>query len=319
MKAGKSLLAILIIVASGCKAPEKTKCSDSESASIKIDKRAVGQLYVVGHVRDSKSQEAIVYATLIFLDSNGKQFGVQTDAEGKFIMKDIPAGSYALTVSATEYDVLNRPIQLTGGNEHNLEINLVKKILMVEKPVIYLYPVTQQQVRVRLDFDGELTHTYPQYPEAGWTVTAAPEGTLIDDKGMEYYSLFWEGIPEKQWTASDGFVVAGKGTAAFLEEKLAYLGLNRREANEFILHWLPRMENNAFNLIHFSGKAYEETAKLNITPGPETVIRVMMLTQPLKSKIEFPLQDLSGFGKERKGFTVVEWGGAEVECVREGI
>jgi hypothetical protein len=115
-----------------------------------------------------------------------------------------------------------------------------------------------------------------------------------------------------------GFVVAGKETAGFLEEKLAFFGLNRREANEFILHWLPRMEDNASNLIHFSGKAYEEEAKLTITPTPESIIRVMMLTQPLKTKIELPLQDLSRLKKIRRGFTGVEWGGAEVDIVEQG-
>ena len=40
-----------------------------------------------------------------------------------------------------------------------------------EKPVIYLYPETETEVTVQLDFDGELTCTYPAY-DNGWTVTA---------------------------------------------------------------------------------------------------------------------------------------------------
>lgn len=47
------------------------------------------------------------------------------------------------------------------------------------KPVIYLYPEEETQVSVRLDFDGELTSTYPSY-EDGWTVDASPDGTLTD-------------------------------------------------------------------------------------------------------------------------------------------
>ena len=31
-----------------------------------------------------------------------------------------------------------------------------------EKPVIYLYPEKEQEVSVRLDYDGELTCTYPE-------------------------------------------------------------------------------------------------------------------------------------------------------------
>ena len=48
-----------------------------------------------------------------------------------------------------------------------------------EKPVIYLYPEQEQDVSVRLDYDGKLTCTYPEYDD-GWDVTAAPDGTLTD-------------------------------------------------------------------------------------------------------------------------------------------
>jgi hypothetical protein len=75
------------------------------------------------------------------------------------------------------------------------------------------------------------------------------------------------------------------------------------------------MENNPYNLIYFSSAEYEKSAELIITPKPETTIRVMMLTQPLSEKIQFPLQDLTSLKKTRKGFTVVEWGGSVVEMV----
>lgn len=35
------------------------------------------------------------------------------------------------------------------------------------KPVVYLYPETTSRVTVRLDYDGQLTCTYPAY-EKGW-------------------------------------------------------------------------------------------------------------------------------------------------------
>ena len=50
---------------------------------------------------------------------------------------------------------------------------------------------------------------------------------------------------------SAGFVVKGEDTAAFLQEKLAYLGLTPREYNECIVYWLPRLEGNPYNLISF--------------------------------------------------------------------
>ena len=56
----------------------------------------------------------------------------------------------------------------------------------------------------------------------------------------------------------------------------------------------------------------QKLAELKITPQPETIIRVMMLTRPLTNKIDVPLQDLKPLHKTRKGFTVVEWGGSEL-------
>ena len=176
------------------------------------------------------------------------------------------------------------------------------------KPIIYLYPEKIQEIEVQLDYDGELTHTYPKFSE-GWKVTANPDGTLFDAKNQEYYALYWEGKPNKDYTINEGFLVPGEQTIDFLENTLSKLGLNRKEANEFIIYWLPKMENNPYNLIHFSSTEYEEMAKLNITPKPETLIRVMMVFKPLDNSIKIKKQNLNSMSKKRKGFTVVEWGG----------
>lgn len=179
------------------------------------------------------------------------------------------------------------------------------------KPIIYLYPEVVTDITVSIDLNGKLTHTYPRY-ENEWKVTAHPDGTLFDQNGMEYYALYWEGQNAVPFTLKEGAVVKGENTIAFLEASLETLGLNRREANEFIMYWLPRMENNAYNLIHFSTDEYESIAALNVTPKPETMIRVMMVFQPLKNSMDLPKQNLKAIGKQRKGFTVVEWGGKEV-------
>ena len=178
------------------------------------------------------------------------------------------------------------------------------------KPVIYLYPEEETEVTVTLDYDGTLTSTYPDYGE-GWTVTAAPDGTLTDpETGRTYYCLFWEGIIDRQFDLSTGFCVAGADTAAFLEDALAQLGLTEREANEFIIYWLPRMEGNPYNLISFQTDAYTDSAGLTIDPAPDTLIRVFMAWKGLDGPVEVEPQTLTA--PERTGFTAVEWGGAEL-------
>ena len=178
------------------------------------------------------------------------------------------------------------------------------------KPVIYLYPETETEVSVKLDFNGQLTSTYPQY-NGGWTVKAQPDGTLTDPvTGREYYCLFWEGISNVEYDLSAGFVVPGHETAAFLENTLAKLGLTDREANEFIIYWLPRMEGNPYNLISFQTDAYTDNAVLEIDPAPDTVLRVFMAWKPLETPMKVQPQELTA--PLRSGFTVVEWGGAEI-------
>lgn len=180
----------------------------------------------------------------------------------------------------------------------------------VKKPVIYLYPEEKTEVEVKLDYSGELTCTYPEYQDE-WKVTAEPNGTLADSEGKEYSYLFWEGNSDTKYDFSKGFVVKGTDTAKFLEDKLEELGLNAKEANEFIVYWLPEMQENPYNLITFQTDAYTETAELHITPEPDSILRVFMAYKPLEKEMEIEEQVFTPF--ERKGFTVVEWGGAEVK------
>jgi hypothetical protein len=179
------------------------------------------------------------------------------------------------------------------------------------KPIIYLYPETPTLCSVNLHLNGALTCTYPNYNENGWKdFTAYPDGTLIFPDGKEYYCLYWEGTRDVDYDFSKGFCVKGEDTAAFLEEALAALGLNRREANEFIVYWLPLMQNNEYNVISFQGDAYTDSARLEIAPNPDALIRVFMAWYESNELVEIPEQELTA--PERVGFTVVEWGGAHI-------
>ena len=89
------------------------------------------------------------------------------------------------------------------------------------------------------------------------------------------------------------------------------MGLTEDEINEFIIYWLPLMEHNKYNLIAFQGDVYTDFAKLNITPTPDSLLRVFMTYVPLNDAIDIEPQQLETF--ERTGFTVVEWGGSKIQ------
>lgn len=180
--------------------------------------------------------------------------------------------------------------------------------IVYRKPILYLYPEETTDVSINVDCD--LTVTYPAYND-GWKVTAQPDGTLTNHAdGREYSYLFWEGEGYGEMDFSEGFVVKGEDTIAFLQEKLSAMGMTPREYNEFIVYWLPYMQDNAYNLISFQWENYNESAKLNITPEPDNMLRVFMAFKALEEPVDIPEQKLPTL--QREGFIVVEWGGTEV-------
>ncbi len=178
----------------------------------------------------------------------------------------------------------------------------------IAKPVIYLYPEETTEVSVSVEFmdGGGITVSYPDYGD-GWNVTAHPDGTLFDEDGSEYYCLYWEGEGRAAVDLSRGFCVRGEDTAQFLREKLLHIGLTPREANEFIIYWLPLMQDNEYNIIALHTEQYSESIPLTVSPKPDTEIRVFMTYTPSDTYVEILPQALPSY--ERSGFTLVEWGG----------
>ena len=184
---------------------------------------------------------------------------------------------------------------------------------MDAKPIIYLYPEEETKVEVELPKNDRLIVSYPKY-EDSWKVIAKENGDLVYlETGRNLYSLYYESKNAVNFKIEDeGFVVKGEDTAKFLEEKLEILGLNEREAEEFIIYWLPKLEENKYNYIRFASKEeIEENMPLEISPKPDTTIRVLMTYKGLENKIEVKEQKLEQ--QERKGFVAVEWGGTEIK------
>ncbi len=201
-----------------------------------------------------------------------------------------------------------------------LKIQTTPDAIMIKKPLIYLYPTQKTDIILSINFKGKLLTTFPQY-EGKWNVTAYPDGKIFDKKSQRFYnSLFWDGtqnFPMEHYKYKSGFVVSKNDLTDFLIEKLEYLGLNNSETNDFVQYWLPILEKNETNFIHFYvNDDYDVISKNNISPKPDTSIRIFMEFYGLDKSIEISEQILSK--TERKGFTLVEWGGSDVsEVVKE--
>ena len=178
------------------------------------------------------------------------------------------------------------------------------------KPLIYIYPEEETEITIKLGHPEYLTTTYPKYNNE-WKVIAKPNGDLISNN-KTYYGLYWEGINHIQTDFKDGFVVEKEELIPFIEEKLEVLGLNEREKNEFIIYWLPILEKNQYNLIRFEKEEIiNKEMPLDINPKPESIIRVLMEYKSINKKIKVQEQKL--ISPERKGYTVVEWGGTIIK------
>lgn len=184
---------------------------------------------------------------------------------------------------------------------------------MVDKPIIYLYPTQTTDVSVKVGKPEQLTVSYPDYSD-GWQVTAQPNGDLTDKRtGRQLYSLYYESQSDDGFTVQDdGFMVSRDDTVSFLEDKLAQLGLNEREAEEFIVYWLPRLQQHDYNYIRFAtADEINQSMPLSVNPQPDTIIRVLMTYKGLDQPIDVTEQQLPET-PTRQGFTLVEWGGSEI-------
>ena len=232
----------------------------------------------------------------------------QADFDGKFSI-EVKLND-VLEISFIQFESQKIKIK----NKENLVINLkLEHQIMVEKPVIYLYPTEKTAIDIKLNLKGKLLTTFPKY-DKNWEVIAEPNGQIFDKKTNRYYSsLFWDGtvdFPEDHYKYDDGFIVSRENLTNFFIEKLEYIGLNNQETNEFIQYWLPVLEQNNYNFIHFLvNDECNEIATLKVNPKPETTIRIYMEFYGLENFTRINEQQLPK--TERKGFTLVEWGGAD--------
>ena len=200
----------------------------------------------------------------------------------------------------------------TLKNNQNNEF-LENPMMTVDKPIIYLYPEKEQEISVKLGKPENIICSYPEY-KTEWNVISKPNGDLIDlDTNRNLYALYYESENVIDFKVEeDGFIVNKADVASFLEEKLNILGLNEREAEEFIVYWLPRLQQNEYNYIRFATTdEVNKNMPLEFSENPDTLIRVLMIYKGIEEPIKVKEQKLTS--PKRTGFVVVEWGGSEIK------
>ncbi|MBP9748591.1 hypothetical protein KBD18_00135 [Patescibacteria group bacterium] len=178
------------------------------------------------------------------------------------------------------------------------------------KPVIYLYPEKAMSVHVSVGLKGVMSVSEPAHGAHGWDVMAQTDGTVVNRAdGKTYPNLFWEGTGVQYETPKQGFVIRGTETDAWLKKTLATIGFTTRESAEFREFWVPRLPKTPYLFVTFVPQEnFDRDAPLLITPRPDSVSRVFMEYRGLEAPISVAPLTLPKI--VRKGFSVVEWGGA---------
>lgn len=164
-----------------------------------------------------------------------------------------------------------------------------------DKPVLYLYPEQEEKVTVTFEHPDNLLTTYPKY-ETKWEVTVTPEESLYDENGEYYYALYWDEKNNTKEEFKEGFYVTKENAIDFLEETLTQIGLTRREQNEFIMYWLPILEENKKSIVNYTlTEERQEENELIITPKPDPLLRVAINIKKVDKEIKIEKQELPHF------------------------
>ncbi len=287
-----------------------------QSGATSVDDNIRNITYGCGNARASVSRSDVI------TDNDVQKVGVSGDDKVVYELKDVnhPLMQKAYSeyveflygrdaISINEF-ASRHALVLYKDNYGQWLVYISNKLAAVggcAKPVIYLYPTIEQRIDVKVGAKVSIFDPYYD-PKSGWNVVAKPDGQLIHN-GNTYSSLFWEGKGYGEYPViTSGTVVAQNQVVGTIRNQLAQQGLKTNEINDFMTFWQTKIPSNPFvRLTWFNTEQMDELAPLYVTPKPTTSIRVFLDMEGLNSLINIPQQKLTSV--ERKGFTLVEWGG----------
>lgn len=246
---------------------------------------------------------------------------VRTNEKGEFVITlDTNENFVAVTWGSGKEGFIEY-YKFKGGHSIKCEIYLRdwEEMIIVDKPVIYLYSDKEVKANVQLKTEMDLVFTYPVLPNDGWKVTVNSEG-IKTENGSSYPYLFWEAETNEMSYLKEediviGTVVKTDSIITYLENTLIDLGLNSTEKTDFITYWGPRMIQYEYVLTQFQVNEYLlEIAELDVTPKPDAMQRVFMLFTGFDAEPALNVlpQTFDHVTFKRKGFTLLEWGGSEI-------
>ena len=204
------------------------------------------------------------------------------------------------------------------------------------KPVLYFYPLKTTEVTVELSNSIHPSHTLPHYQKQ-WKVLAHETGELMDLQpeltdcasslfsipGLEYGKmacqsnsypyLYWSGHVSRAYPSQrKGSIIKAEELKEFLTKQLLEIGLIEAEVSDMLAYWIPELQKTSaplYRITLFQKSTLDRLFELKIDPAPDTFIRVFLDWEPLYTAPKETIKPQSIRRIQRRGFTVVEWGG----------
>ena len=180
-----------------------------------------------------------------------------------------------------------------------------------KKPNIYLYPETETEITVTFEKPEYLTSSIPDYTGA-WTVTASPDGKLTDALGKSYGYLFYEALVKKKaFQTEEGFLIPADNRDEAFRRILTAYGFNEQETADFIEYWSNYLKGGTDYLMYpMLTDGVDAAMPVAFSVNPDSITRIWFgFAHYDGSEIKEP--EITPI--ERKGFAVVEWGGAVLD------
>ncbi|RNC28483.1 MAG: hypothetical protein AWM53_01463 [Candidatus Dichloromethanomonas elyunquensis] len=174
----------------------------------------------------------------------------------------------------------------------------------VKKPNIYIYPEKTENITVKVSPRGAITKSIPKYKN-GWTVSVEPDGKI--DGQFNY--LFYEANVKYPFTLNKGWIVNKSDFSSQMNVILRDIGLQANEIEDFICYWSKELkwDKDKYAVYLISQQEINKAIPLAISKTPDSLLRVYFYFKATDKDFIIERPSINTF--ERKGFTVVEWGG----------
>jgi hypothetical protein len=318
----KYLALLLFLFASTLSFSKDYKDARGKRITYKINSDTLNTEVPVGMCRISGTivfNRKLVKNTLVATVDNKVRVRSQKDGSFSMLVSENDTAIYCFKPGHTEVIINN----INYKSQHDVNITFftyIRPIVSARKPVIYLYSDKVKDVELTLNPTGELSFTYPLIKDK-WMVTASTNGQLSIGENTYPY-LFWESENDNLQYAVQGknipnsYQIKTDTVISFFENVLSQIGLTETEQTDFITFWGPELIKKDYALIQFlMAEDYTcQIAELHVKPQPDQARRVFMYfsgsNKIYESVSNVPLATLEF---SRKGFTLVEWGGAELQ------